>query len=245
MEKATLACLAAVLVGLMLVFGCAAQAAPANGGNDSAAKVTADFGNSKNDVVVVPEKKITPSDAATEKNTAAAPAENKTAPAENKTKAVENDAASDKVYGMKFTAVKLGELGSIKMGTFGRLHLDPREGNVFEAVMLTMQNTGSMDKKIRVGFPKVETKDGDRYAYSYQKSHEASISELMPFKCDFRMDEASDDGFSAKVIFGMNRTACMIFEVKNGSSLDSMLFDAQVQDSEKTVKGAAKAGISG
>lgn len=153
--------------------------------------------------------------------------------------------AADTVHDMKFTAGKIGSLEIIRMGTRGTYNLTPNEGNEFVAVQLTMGNEGSQDKKLTVSKPQLSMSDGKKYAFSYQKTHEAEISEHMPFACIFRMDEPSDAGFSAKAMYGKSRVACLIFEVPTGKSIESFGFEATVTDMEKTGKGTVSIPVPG
>ena len=151
----------------------------------------------------------------------------------------------DSVHELKFVAKKIGALDIIRMGTRGTYNLTPIEGNEYIAVLLTMGNEGSQDKKISVAKPQLSMNNGKKYAFSYKKSHEASISEHMPFVCDFKMDEPSDAGFSAKAYYGKSRIACLVFEAPLGLRIESLGFGATVSDSEKTDKAAVSIPVAG
>jgi len=231
MENSTFAAILAVVLVFGILAGCAS--APSDGAASDKGASPAASAPKAPDV-----KKTEPAAMPPATPSATPPAADKAAepapPAEVK---------NDNVYEVAFKATRLGESDDIKMGSFGRLALTPKEGNNFVAYQLDMSNGGTMDKKITISKPQLIA-GGKKYAYSYQKTHEASLSTFLPYVCDFKMDGASDAGFSAKARSGYTRNACLVFEVLNQTAAESLVFDVTVEDSDKAEKGSVSIGLS-
>lgn len=229
------------LVALVLVFGMFAGCTQPNaaGGNEGKAEFGTKNKTAPQTVIETPVKKTeAPKEVvkpiAEEKKNETAAAANATSKnaTQNATGAVEEN---NLAYEIKFSSSYLGELSEIKMGERGTMSLKPLEGNVFRAYRISMENSGSLDKKAYIT-KLMAVVGGKNYGYSYSKTHEATLSSFIPFECKFGMEEASDAGFSAKVRFGSSRSACVIFETPKEATTQIVL-DASVSDSAGSGRG--------